>query len=47
MLAPSDSAHRIAQRIPPIMISGRRVSSNPRNNRQLPQNLWDVIERSG
>ena len=31
------------------MRSARRVSlsNNPGNNRSLPQNLWDVIERSG
>jgi hypothetical protein len=29
------------------MLSARRVSSNPGNNRPLPQNLWDAIERSG
>jgi hypothetical protein len=29
-------------------LSARRVSnSNLRNNRQLPQLLWDVIERTG
>jgi hypothetical protein len=33
----------------PVMpISARRVSLlNPGNNRPLPQNLWDVIERFG
>jgi len=35
--------------ISPVMsLTARRVSlSNPRNNRSLPQNLWDVIERYG
>jgi len=31
-----------------IMLPARRVSLlNPGNNRPLPQNVWDVIERSG
>jgi len=30
------------------MIFARRASfNNPGNNRQLPQNLWDVFDRSG
>jgi hypothetical protein len=31
----------------PVMISALRRSSNPGNNRPLPQNLWDAIERLG
>jgi len=29
------------------MLSGIVSPSNPGNNRPLPQNLWDVIERLG
>jgi hypothetical protein len=36
-----------SRRIMPLPARRVSVSNNPGNNRPLPQNLWDVIERSG
>ena len=48
ILQNSLDSQNLAQYAFVTMIFARRASSNnPGNNRQLPQNLWDVFDRSG